>query len=335
MGAGGSANMGLTGVTGIFWGSVKDAQKAMYDAGVLHSPKQSIAKCPFCGEFDNYYDAFLIESCTEWVTGTSYERLPSIFPDRPNISVSECFNPLFLHGDFAKMSSVKGPISNGASDLWRTWRMYTCRLLDPPSRETWKALFGKPRPECDFLFKNMPSFKNQLQEGDPNATRCFVQQLRDMRPSGNHLLGGKIAEQRPGDTAYYYRGKYAPVCFNLELPLNMVGKDGLLLDTPTVFDAPFKIESKAFNGLRVVPTILANAILLEIKERLDGVYSLLGRKNASVSYINYQAPPLANWQEAYFGGNAERLATTKASYDPLGVFSKPLIVDGIVPTTPK
>ena len=52
-------------------------------------------------------------------------------------------------------------------------------------------------------------------------------------------------------------------------------------------------------------------------------------KQASRGYINYQEWPLVNWQQSYFGPNVQRLASVKATYDQLGLFSKKLIVQGL------
>jgi len=42
-----------------------------------------------------------------------------------------------------------------------------------------------------------------------------------------------------------------------------------------------------------------------------------------------QPNALAGFEEAFWGVNAPRLRAIKAQYDPLGVFSKPLTVQGV------
>ena len=41
------------------------------------------------------------------------------------------------------------------------------------------------------------------------------------------------------------------------------------------------------------------------------------------------SPNIPNWQRSYFGTNTARLAQVKARYDPLRLFTKPLVVDGV------
>jgi hypothetical protein len=314
--AGGSSGPDF-GVEGIFWGTVEEAQTAMYDAGLLESPNQSVTDCSYCGEFSSYYDQFLIESCAYWVGSFFGDKVGQVFPGR---SARDCHDHEFLYGDFARMASTPGsPISSGASSLWQTWPMYTCRLMDPPSRPMWQALNGKPASSCDAVKENVTSYKQLVADGDAVASRCYAVE-QGILPGGavNHILGGAVAERSPADTAYHYRGKYSPICTDAYLYPEWAGSDGQLL----------KIATDPKTIWTVRPQAIASAIAKEITDRLNGVYSLLGREQASVSYINYQNEKLVDWQTAYFGENVERLASVKQSFDPLGVFSKRLIVDG-------
>lgn len=51
--------------------------------------------------------------------------------------------------------------------------------------------------------------------------------------------------------------------------------------------------------------------------------SILKKHNINSAYANYQPDALANYEAAYWAGNAPRLAAIKARVDPLGIFSKP------------
>lgn len=92
-------------------------------------------------------------------------------------------------------------------------------------------------------------------------------------------------------------------------------------------DGRLKQQYRGANGLLLRPNLAVEAYMNEINRRLDGLYRLLGRETASISYINYQGSPMQDWEVAYFGGNAPRLAVIKAKYDPLRLFSKPYVVD--------
>jgi hypothetical protein len=41
------------------------------------------------------------------------------------------------------------------------------------------------------------------------------------------------------------------------------------------------------------------------------------------AYVNYADASLKNYQQAYFGSNAGRLAQARATYDPHGFFTQP------------
>ena len=41
------------------------------------------------------------------------------------------------------------------------------------------------------------------------------------------------------------------------------------------------------------------------------------------AYVNYADPTITDYQDAYFGANAARLAQVRATYDPHGFFTQP------------
>lgn len=51
--------------------------------------------------------------------------------------------------------------------------------------------------------------------------------------------------------------------------------------------------------------------------------SILKKHGLNAAYANYQPDALSTFEEAYWAGNAPRLAAIKTKYDPLGLFSKP------------
>jgi hypothetical protein len=118
------------------------------------------------------------------------------------------------------------------------------------------------------------------------------------------------------DTAYFYRRKYSPICFDTALSRDWVEEDGTLLDEYV----------NPQDGLLLRPRRIAEAAWAELQARQEALNGAIGPEQASISYANYQQPPQADWQRAYFGDNVARLAAINAAYDPLGQFSKPLIV---------
>jgi FAD/FMN-containing dehydrogenase len=41
------------------------------------------------------------------------------------------------------------------------------------------------------------------------------------------------------------------------------------------------------------------------------------------AYVNYADSSIADYQQAYFGSNAARLARVRKTYDPAGFFTQP------------
>jgi hypothetical protein len=41
------------------------------------------------------------------------------------------------------------------------------------------------------------------------------------------------------------------------------------------------------------------------------------------AYVNYADASITDYQQAYFGQNADRLATVRSTYDPHGFFTQP------------
>lgn len=295
-----------TGMQAIFWGTANETAQALVTAGLLTA---ELLQDYALDEYETYLDMFLEESCSKWV---GEARLATMFPGIPNAT---CSNPAFLNGPFKRMASTpSSPISSGTSSMNRGWVYNTCRLLDFPSLEVYEALAGKYDPACYALMSNMTLAYAKFLDGDKLAYQCVIFPL--VNPTVEHFLGGAVAAVPPNATAFFYRTKYSPICFDQALPSGMVNKDGRLMST---FTSP--------EGYIVQPRLWVSAIMAEVNRRLGALYGVLGRKEASVSYINYQQPPQVDWETAYFGDNAPRLAAIKARYDPLGLFSKPLIVE--------
>jgi hypothetical protein len=55
-------------------------------------------------------------------------------------------------------------------------------------------------------------------------------------------------------------------------------------------------------------------------QELDALYAALRPYMPGMAYVNYCDLALADWQRAYWGDNAKRLAAIKRKYDPQDVF---------------
>jgi FAD/FMN-containing dehydrogenase len=64
---------------------------------------------------------------------------------------------------------------------------------------------------------------------------------------------------------------------------------------------------------------------------LRSFWSSMRRYASGQAYQNYIDPDLANWQQAYYGGNYHRLSAIKKKYDPAGLFTFPQAIR--LPTT--
>jgi FAD/FMN-containing dehydrogenase len=100
-------------------------------------------------------------------------------------------------------------------------------------------------------------------------------------------LGGRIRDQRPEETAFYWRDNlfsftFIGVCEN---------SDAVLSDALRVW---------------------ANDFRKAMEEYLTGAV-----------YVNYMQDGLGDWKHAYYGANADRLCAVKREYDPLHLFSFP------------
>ncbi|GAA1772035.1 FAD-binding oxidoreductase [Nocardioides hankookensis] len=97
-------------------------------------------------------------------------------------------------------------------------------------------------------------------------------------------LGGKVRDLAPGDTAFVHREALATVQYTATFPPG----------TGTSADAYVR-------GFRA-------AMVPHWGEH---------------AYVNYADPTISDYQAAYFGANADRLAQARATYDPDGFFTQP------------
>ncbi len=71
---------------------------------------------------------------------------------------------------------------------------------------------GDYGPECNAFFNlTQKELAKQFDKGTELSSRCFARAF--IAPRVNHPLGGAVAAVRPTDTAYFYRTKYSPICF--------------------------------------------------------------------------------------------------------------------------
>lgn len=115
--------------------------------------------------------------------------------------------------------------------------------------------------------------------------------LLERRPEGvEHIglgllaLGGKVAKLRPGDTAFFYRDA------------------AYILAMQAIWDGPAAADAG--------------------NEWVAGASGVIEPLTAG-SFVNFPYDCLFDYEEAYYGGNADRLGAVKAKYDPENVFRHP------------
>ncbi len=97
-------------------------------------------------------------------------------------------------------------------------------------------------------------------------------------------LGGAVDDVGDGDTAFGHRGALATVQYT------------------ATYDAG--------------PATAATSYVRGFRSAMTGVWG-------TGAYVNYADAALPDYQQAYFGGNAARLADARATYDPRGFFTQP------------
>lgn len=105
------------------------------------------------------------------------------------------------------------------------------------------------------------------------------------------LWGGKIAEKKPEDTAFYYRNAVYNVGLLLLVPADMKGAENIYRNTIDEVDKKWS----------------------HVKKHLEGVYT-----NYIVESLND-----AEYANAYWGGNVRRLRQIKDDYDNRNVLHHP------------
>jgi hypothetical protein len=97
-------------------------------------------------------------------------------------------------------------------------------------------------------------------------------------------LGGKVRDVDPGDTAFVHRAALATVQYTATFPPG----------TPSGGDAFVR-----------------------------GFRAAMVPHWGNHAYVNYADPSITDYQAAYFGDNASRLAKARSTYDPDGFFTQP------------
>jgi len=97
-------------------------------------------------------------------------------------------------------------------------------------------------------------------------------------------LGGKVGDLAPGDTAFVHRKALATVQYTATFPPG----------TPKAADT----YVRGFRGAMLPHW-------------------------GNHAYVNYSDATIADYRTAYFGDNADRLATARSTYDPDGFFTQP------------
>ena len=120
--------------------------------------------------------------------------------------------------------------------------------------------------------------------------QAMLTQMESLQAGGNvlvimDLMGGTIARVAPDATAFVHRG--------------------------AVFSAQYYIASAS----AVSPAQVSQA-----QDIVSGLRTTMAPWSSGEAYQNYLDPRLANWQQAYYGGNYARLRQVKTTYDPTQVF---------------
>ena len=179
---------------------------------------------------------------------------------------------------------------------------------------------------CNALISNPQRLIAELGNGTELSGYCFGLASGWLFPGVNHILGPGVSDIAQEASAFFYRNKYSPICYNWNIATHpsWLDSDGVLLGETTM-DIP-----GVGTGIKVHPPAIIMATKKAMSAQWDAVYKILGVEEGSVYYLNYQGSPnVPNWQRSYFGNNTARLAQAKAKYDPLSIFSKPLVVDGV------
>ncbi|OPA73075.1 FAD-dependent oxidase [Paenibacillus selenitireducens] len=147
-------------------------------------------------------------------------------------------------------------------------------------------LVAKTTPTKPYPFKSVgPYVFHRLPKSGISTIRRFIESPPTSGVSVFlHGLGGAVAKVPNRATAYYYRR----ALYNM---------------TPS---ATWNTQEEANRGIRWVENFRR-----EMLPFTKGVY------------VNTPDLKIKNWQQAYFGGNFERLTRVKAQYDPKNIFHFP------------
>ncbi|PRW57319.1 FAD-binding isoform A [Chlorella sorokiniana] len=140
--------------------------------------------------------------------------------------------------------------------------------------------------------------KEIVQYGADVGAACLESKGADvgcLMAIGGHVLGGAYHDRPADATAFPHHDAYLAV-------------DGTIAVPPAIRE--------------LIPPE-ANQLLARPSQLLNGLLSIMKKYDLNAAYANYQPDALSNYEEAYWAGNAPRLAAIKTKYDPLGLFSKP------------
>ncbi|PSC68846.1 FAD-linked oxidase [Micractinium conductrix] len=160
---------------------------------------------------------------------------------------------------------------------------------------TKKVMAGEPRVVGGPLYNVWHYSQSRLSAALPDAG---IQALAQPR------AGRRVGDPAADATAFPHRDKL------------------FVLDA--VVAVPSETADAAASSFETVSTLaepanVVNSFLSTIKPHLGA---------SEAAYANYQPNALANFEAAFWGGNAARLAAIKAAYDTLGTFNKPYTVSG-------